>query len=72
MYLPDNRALFFCIIYGTIERLFYSSLDTENVGKYRTYQVLITGTVYLPPEASEVPALMEAFISELNDKSKTD
>lgn len=55
----------------TLHRLFYSSLDTENAGKYRTYQVFITGTEYLPPEASEVPALMETFISELNDKSKT-
>jgi len=55
----------------TLHRLFYSSLDTENAGKYRTYQVFITGTEYLPPEAFEVPARMEAFISELNDKSKT-
>jgi Fic family protein len=54
----------------TLHRLFYSSLDTENAGKYHHYQVLITGTKYLPPEASEVPERMQAFVSELNDKSK--
>jgi Fic family protein len=54
----------------TLHRLFYSGLDPENAGKYRTYRAFITGTEYLPPEASEVPALMEEFISELNDKGK--
>ncbi|MDR1292395.1 MAG: Fic family protein, partial [Clostridiales Family XIII bacterium] len=54
----------------TLHRLFYSSLDSENAGKYRIRQVFITGTEYLPPEASEIPALMRGFVSELNDKSK--
>jgi Fic family protein len=53
----------------TLHRFFYSSLDAENAGRYRDYQVFITGTEYLPPEASEVPALMKGFVSELNDKS---
>jgi Fic family protein len=53
-----------------LHRLFYSGLDPENAGRYRAYRVFITGTEYLPPEASEVPALMEEFISELNGKSK--
>ena len=54
----------------TLHKLFYNNLDAENAGKYRTYQVFITGTEYLPPAADEVPALMKEFISELNDKSK--
>ncbi|MDR1272585.1 MAG: Fic family protein, partial [Clostridiales Family XIII bacterium] len=54
----------------TLHRLFYSGLDAENAGKYRTRQVFITGTKYLPPEASEITALMREFVSELNDKSK--
>lgn len=54
----------------SLHRLFYSSLDTENAGKYRNYQVFITGTEYLPPEASEVASLMKALIVELNEKSK--
>jgi Fic family protein len=54
----------------TLHKLFYSSLDTENAGKYRTYQVFITGTEYLPPAADAVPALMQEFIADLNDKEK--
>jgi Fic family protein/predicted XRE-type DNA-binding protein len=54
----------------TLHRIFYGSLDVERAGKYRTRQVFITGTEYLPPEASEVPALMRGFVAELNDKSE--
>jgi Fic family protein/predicted XRE-type DNA-binding protein len=54
----------------TLHRLFYSSLDVENAGRYRTRQVFITGTEYLPPEASEIPALMRGFVADLNDKSQ--
>ncbi|MDR1320690.1 MAG: Fic family protein [Gracilibacteraceae bacterium] len=54
----------------TLHRLFYSGLDVENAGRYRTHQVFITGTEYLPPEAPEIPTLMRKFVAELNDKSK--
>lgn len=54
-----------------LHNLFYSGLDPENAGKYRTYQVFITGTDYLPPTADEVPDLMKALVSELNDKKMT-
>jgi len=54
----------------TLHRLFYSGIDTENAGKYRSYQVFITGTEYLPPAADEVAPLMNAFISELNEKNQ--
>lgn len=52
----------------TLHKLFYNKIEEENAGKYRDIQVFITGTEYLPPEASEVPALMKAFVFELNDK----
>lgn len=51
-----------------LHKLFYSSLNIENAGKYRTYQVIITGTEYLPPTADEVPQLMKEFVTELNGK----
>jgi Fic family protein len=54
----------------TLHRLFYGSIDAENAGRYRTHQVFITGTEYLPPEASDVSGLMETFVSDLNDKSR--
>ena len=55
----------------TLHRLFYTKLDEENAGKYRNIQVFITGTEYIPPTADEVAPLMKAFISDLNNKSKT-
>jgi len=55
----------------TLHRLFYNKLDEENAGKYRDIQVFITGTEYIPPTADEVAPFMKAFISELNEKSKT-
>ncbi|MDR1604701.1 MAG: Fic family protein [Gracilibacteraceae bacterium] len=55
----------------SLHKLFYNSIDMESAGKYRTYQVFITGTEYLPPTADKVPLLMKEFISELNNKSTT-
>jgi len=55
----------------TLHRLFYSKLDEENAGKYRTIQVFISGTEYVPPTADEVRTQMKEFVSELNEKIKT-
>ena len=55
----------------TLHRLFYGRLNEEEAGKYRGIQVFISGTEYIPPAADEVASLMKAFVSELNEKSKT-
>ena len=51
-----------------LHALFYSGIDPEHAGKYRTGQVFITGTEYVPPTAEEVPGLMDALVGELNRK----
>lgn len=51
-----------------LHHLFYSGIDEEKAGRYRAGQVFITGTEYIPPAAEEVPELMRAFISDLNEK----
>lgn len=51
-----------------LHQLFYSGIDEEKAGRYRTGQVFITGTEYIPPTAKEVPKLMQVFISDLNEK----
>lgn len=51
--------------------LFYNGIDSENAGKYRNHQVIITGTEYLPPEPDAVPQMMKDFIDQLNSKAKT-
>ncbi len=45
--------------------LFYSSVDSENAGKYRTVKVYITGTEYIPPKPDAIPLLMKKFIEEI-------
>lgn len=51
-----------------LHHLFYNGVDSERAGRYRDHQVFITGTEYVPPAPEEVPALMKAFIHELNEK----
>lgn len=51
-----------------LHQLFYSGIDEEKAGRYRTGQVFITGTEYVPPTAEEVPGLMQTFLADLNEK----
>ena len=51
-----------------LHQLFYNKIDSEKAGTYRSERVFITGTDYLPPLPQEVPAQMQAFIGELNEK----
>ena len=52
-----------------LHHLFYNGIDEDNAGQYRTEQVFISGTDFLPPAAEDVPGQMQAFIAELNLKS---
>ena len=51
-----------------LHKLFYSGIDEEYAGRYRDYQVFITGTEYLPPSPEDVPDLMKRFVAELGQK----
>jgi Fic family protein len=48
-----------------LHRLFYYRIDPEHAGKYRERNVIITGTDYLPPSASALPAAMAEFVAEI-------
>jgi len=48
-----------------LHRLFYYRIDSEHAGKYRERNVIITGTDYLPPAASALPAAMAEFVAEI-------
>ncbi|MBI3559353.1 Fic family protein, partial [Candidatus Gottesmanbacteria bacterium] len=47
-------------------------LDTEKdwAGKYRNSWVMITGTNYFPPEASEIPSLMKEVVNWFEQNKK--
>lgn len=53
-----------------LHRLFYERVDGAKAGKYRDYQVFITGTEYVPPETQDVPGLMKAFVEDLNRRNR--
>jgi len=50
-----------------LHRLFFEQIDSENAGKYRDKNVIITGTDSLPPDYKEVPLLMKKHIEKLNE-----
>ncbi|MFQ6057265.1 MAG: Fic family protein [Anaerolineae bacterium] len=49
-----------------IHALILRTIDDENAGCYRSVQVRITGTTYVPPEAIAVPSLMRELVGWLN------
>lgn len=46
--------------------LFYGGIDPDYAGRYRSGQVFISGTEYIPPSAEEVPAQMASLVDDLN------
>lgn len=49
-----------------LHKLFFQQIDSENAGRYRQKNVIITGTDYLPPDYQKVPELMKIHIENLN------
>lgn len=47
-----------------LHKLFYYRIDSAHAGNYRTTRVFITGTSFIPPTPTRVPALMKAFIKK--------
>ena len=46
-----------------LHKIFYENIDSENAGKYRKENIIITETGYKPPNYSTVPNLMYTLIS---------
>lgn len=72
--LKIARSKDFCFseeIIKNLHKLFYSGIDVHDAGQYRTHQVFITGTEYIPPKPEEVNRLMKELTDELNDKRNT-
>jgi Fic family protein len=53
-----------------IHFLVLTKINDREAGKYRSVQVRITGTSYLPPQAFEVPSLMRDFIKWLRKNER--
>jgi len=48
-----------------LHKLFYNRIDENTAGVYRTVQVFITGTDYIPPPADKIAELMNELTNEL-------
>lgn len=67
----DKRHTFSELPIRTLHQLVVQDTEKEWAGKYRTSNVLITGTDHKPPEAIQVPALMGGMIDWLRtEKAK--
>ncbi len=53
-----------------LHKLFFQQIDSENAGRYKQRNVIITGTDYLPPDYQKVPELMRQHIENLNSDAK--
>ena len=51
-----------------LHKLFYKGIDPDNAGVYRSIQVFITGTEYIPPEPDAVPTLIKGLTDTLNNE----
>ncbi len=50
-----------------LHRLFHRRIDELNAGRYRSEQVFISGTDFLPPSPKEIPGDMAAFVRWANE-----
>lgn len=54
-----------------LHRLFYQKINADKAGKYRTEQIFITGTEYVPPTPDKVPGLMKKFINDMSQEKNS-
>ncbi len=54
-----------------LHRLFYQKVDADQAGQYRSIQVYISGTEYVPPAPDEVPRLMKHLIDLIHSSWAT-
>lgn len=54
-----------------LHRLFYQKVDADQAGRYRSIQVYISGTEYVPPAPEEVPRLMKHLADQIHSSKIT-
>jgi Fic family protein len=54
-----------------LHKLFYTGIDEENAGKYRTVQAIITGSKYTLPKPEDIQNLMTKFVSRFEELKQT-
>ncbi|NLJ70973.1 MAG: Fic family protein [Clostridiaceae bacterium] len=54
-----------------LHKIFYELIDANAAGKYRSENVFITGTDFVPTSFSDVPKEMDTFISSIKEEEST-
>lgn len=54
-----------------LHRLFYQKVDADQAGHYRSIQVYISGTEYIPPSPEDVPQLMKHLADQILSSRST-
>lgn len=54
-----------------LHRLFYQKVDTDQAGQYRSIQVYISGTEYIPPSPEDIPQLMKHLADQIHSSRST-
>lgn len=54
-----------------LHRLFYQKINADQAGQYRSIQVYISGTEYIPPAPDEIPRLMTRLIEQIHSSNIT-
>lgn len=54
-----------------LHQLFYQKVNADNAGCYRSTQVFISGTDYIPPSPEDVPQLMSHMIDQIRSSRTT-
>jgi Fic family protein len=54
----------------SLQQLVVRESDSKNAGKYRSENVMITGSSHAPPEAHEIPHLMRQFVTWMKSSVK--
>jgi Fic family protein len=51
-----------------LHKLFYNSIDSDNAGRFRRENIIITGANFIPPDHGNINNKIEDFINDLNNK----
>lgn len=54
-----------------LHQLFYQKVDADKAGRYRSIQVFISGTDYIPSSAEDVPQLMGHMVDQIRSSRTT-
>ncbi|MGL5435944.1 MAG: Fic family protein [Lachnospiraceae bacterium] len=54
-----------------LNQLFYQKVDAEKASRYRSIQVYIFGTDYIPPSPEDVPHLMSHMVDQIRSSRTT-